>query len=141
MKLSDNELFEIVKKVNECFYDKVYEDPWLKEVFASTKIEIIKSQQTDFIVGAFGGPKKYCGRSPKDAHPHIFIQQDMWDLREHYLIEALNEVNAPEWMKEKWINIDNAFKNAILKQSPDECFGRYGTDPIINIPNPNKKAA
>lgn len=143
MELSDKELEDIILKVNDIFYDKVFEDEWLKKVFAFTDIDIIKSQQTDFILGALGGPKKYCGRSPKDAHPHIFIQEDMWLVRENYLVEAFKEAKAPLWMQEKWINIDNAFKKAILKDSPDECTGRYRTEENIIIPNPNplKKVA
>tara|TARA_Y100000590_G_C15119653_1_gene788202 strand:+ start:56 stop:484 length:429 start_codon:yes stop_codon:yes gene_type:complete len=142
MELSNEELFNIVQRINEEFYDLIYEDEWLKYVFEATDRDVIKSQQTDFIVGALGGPRRYCGRSPKDAHPHIFIQEDMWQLREYYLIKAFDKIGAPEWLREKWLKIDMAFKAAILKNSPDECFGRYKTDPIINIPNPkNKKAA
>lgn len=142
MELSNEELFNIVQRVNEEFYDLIYEDEWLKFVFEATDINVIKSQQTDFIVGALGGPRRYCGRSPKDAHPHIFIQEDMWQLREYYLKKAFNKVDVPEWLRDKWLKIDMAFKAAILKNSPDECVGRYKTDPIINIPNPKiKKAA
>ncbi len=143
-ELSDQKLFLIVSNINDIFYDKVFEDEWLKLIFDGVPPEHIKNQQTDFIVKAFGGPKRYSGRSPRDAHPHIFIQEDMWELRERYLLEAFAEANAPEWMREKWIAIDNAFKNSILNKSPDECEGRYRSEPIINIPNPKngfKKAA
>jgi len=141
--MSDEELTELITKVNEIFYDKLFDDPWLSQIFVDVDQDIITSQQTDFIVGALGGPQKYCGRSPKDAHPHIFIQEDMWDVREAYMVEALKEANAPEWISEKWLKIDNAFKAAILKGSIDECSGRYKSEEIINIPNPNsfKKAA
>jgi hemoglobin len=143
MEMNDDELFKIVAKINEIFYEKVYEDEWLVQIFGAVDIELISSQQTDFIVGALGGPKKYCGRSPKDAHPHIFIQEDMWLLRENYLMEAFKEVNAPDWMIAKWIGIDNAFKKAILKKNPSDCVGRYKTEELIIIPNPqdHKKSA
>ncbi len=143
MDLTDKELTEIVEKVNDIFYDKVYDDKWLFDIFGLVDIDHIKSQQTDFILGALGGPKRYGGRSPKDAHPHIFIQEDMWDLREKYLTEAFTECEAPEWMIEKWIAIDNAFKRSILKTSPRDCEGRFRSDPLIIVPNPNgtKKSA
>ena len=139
MGMNDEELFKVVSQINSLFYDKVYEDEWLSKVFAQTDIDLIKSQQTDFIVGALGGPKRYCGRSHKDAHPHIFIQEEMWSLREHYLIEAFNESNAPEWLVSMWLGIDNAFKKAILKNSPSESFGRYKTEDLIIISNPQGK--
>ena len=135
-KLSDEQLEAIIFKVSEVFYEKIFEDHWLKEVFAEVNQELITSQQSDFILGAMGGPQKYCGRSPKDAHPHIFIQEDMWNLRQKYLIEALDENHAPAWIKEKWLKIDNAFKHSILKKDVNECSGRFKTEPIINVPNP-----
>lgn len=78
MGISDQQLEKIIKDVNKVFYDEMFEDTWMKDVFVGVDIDIIKSQQTDFILGALGGPKRYGGRSPKDAHPHIFIQEDMW---------------------------------------------------------------
>lgn len=101
----------------------------------------IENQQTDFIVAAFGGPKNSSGRNPKDAHPHIFIQEDMWGLREKYLAEAFDELKVSEEIQTKWLKIDHALKSTILKSSISECFGRFKTEPIINIPNPHKKSA
>lgn len=141
MDISDTELESIIKKANETFYDAIFKDPWLKLVFEGIDPEHIKSQQSDFMLGALGGPKRYGGRSPKDAHPHIFIQEDMWDLRESYLLEAFRKENTPSWIADRWIDIDNAFKKHILNKLPIECTGRFKTDPIINIPNIYKKSA
>ncbi len=141
MEPNSEEFYNLIHKVNTLFYEKVFEDEWLRLIFHDVDQEHISNQQTDFIVGAFGGPKRYCGRSPKDAHPHLFIQEDMWELRESYLVEAFKETDLPKELQEKWLAIDNAFKKAILKHSVSECFGRYKTEEIINIPNPKKKAA
>ena len=35
--------------------------------------DIIEKKQTDFMSGVFGGPSVYAGKSPRDAHVHIFI--------------------------------------------------------------------
>ena len=138
---NSKEFFNLIQKVNNLFYEKIYDDSWLSRIFDGVGREHIESQQTDFIVAAFGGPKKYSGRNPKDAHPHIFIQEDMWELREKYLTEAFEELNISEEIRTKWLKIDHAFKSAILKDSISECFGRFKTEPIINIPNPHKKSA
>lgn len=140
-EVSDELLKALIRKVNDVFYDDIFEDEWLKHVFQFTDIEIIKSQQTDFMVAAFGGPKMYGGRNPKDAHPHIFIQEDMWELRESYLKEAFEKTNTPQWMRDKWLTIDNAFKAVILKKSVSECHGRYASEEVIYFPDPRKKAA
>lgn len=143
MEYSDQELYEMINRAVKVFYDKVYDDPWLKEVFKVIKQEIIENQQTDFMVAAFGGPKRYCGRSPKDAHLHIFSDEEMWIHRESILEESLRESKLPEEFIKKWLKIDNAFKNVIVRNSPSECTKRFKSDEIINVPNPNgyKKVA
>lgn len=138
-QLNDRQLYDVVLKVNKAFYDRVYKDEWMSQVFAGVEQKFIELQQTDFIVGALGGPKRYSGRAPQDAHPHIFVDEAMWDLREQFLKEALEEVKAPDWLRDRWIKIDNAFKKAIVKKSPQDCKRRFTTDEIINVPNPRKK--
>ena len=141
MEITDFELETIIKNVNDKFYDDIFDDPWLKLVFAGVDPDHIKSQQVDFILGALGGPKRYGGRSPKDAHPHIFIQEDMWALRESYLVAAFKSANAPQWLADKWLTIDNAFKRHIINKEASECTGRFKTDPLVIIRNTEKKAA
>lgn len=126
----------MIAAVNKAFYDRVYKDPWLTQVFRGVPQEHIERQQTDFMVGAFGGPRAYAGRSPADAHPHIYIDEEMWQLRERLLIEAFQETRFPEDMQKKWLRIDEAFKQAICKKSMDDCKGRFATDEIIAVPNP-----
>ncbi|MCF8058951.1 MAG: group 1 truncated hemoglobin [Bacteriovoracaceae bacterium] len=141
MNYSDEELYSLVNKAVKVFYDKVYEDPWMKDVFKVIKQEIIENQQTDFMVAALGGPKRYCGRSPKDAHLHIFVDDEMWDRREKVLEQSLRETLTDEILITKWLRIDEAFRHAIVRNNPSECTKRYASDEIINVPNPFKKVA
>jgi len=138
----DNEqLRTLIASVNKAFYDRVYKDPWLKVVFQGRRQEHLEAQQTDFMVGAFGGPKTYAGRSPTDAHPHIFVDESMWQLRETFLRQAFAETRLPEEMQTKWIRIDEAFKHAIIKRSVADCTKRYVTDVIIALPDPEMRKA
>ncbi|HND84295.1 MAG TPA: group 1 truncated hemoglobin [Pseudobdellovibrionaceae bacterium] len=131
-----------ILKVNKVFYDKVFKDPWLMLVFKDVKQDIIERQQTDFMIGAFGGPKVYSGRNPKDAHMHIFVNEEMWQLREKYLREAFEETRFPKDLADKWLRIDEAFKKTIMKSSLSECEKRFATDEIVFYPHPpTKKAA
>ena len=139
--LNEQELYDLILKVNKAFYDKIYEDAWLKDIFSVIKQDIIETQQTDFIVGALGGPRRYCGRNPKDAHPHMVITDEMWDLREKYLSEAFEEVNCPQEIRDRWHKIDESFKFAIIQPDPAKAKKRYNGDEIIDVPNPFKKVA
>lgn len=125
-------------KVVKTFYDKVYAHPWLKLYFKNTPQEHIENQQVDFMIGALGGPRVYGGRSPKDAHPHIMITEEIFELRNELLIEALKEEKASEELIERWLQIESVFKKAILKSSINQCKGRYTTDEILVFENPQK---
>ncbi|MCB0419847.1 MAG: group 1 truncated hemoglobin [Bdellovibrionales bacterium] len=127
---------DIVRKVNEIFYDKIYDHPWMSLYFKEIDKEFITKQQTDFIIGALGGPKKYGGRMPSNAHTHMVITDELFDLRQQLLIEALNEAHAPEILTNFWLKIDEAFRGAIVQSDPSQCKPRYATDEILNFPNP-----
>jgi hemoglobin len=141
LNYSDEELYRLINLATAEFYELVYKDFWFKEIFKVIDQKVITSQQTDFMVQAFGGAKKYGGRSVLDAHPHIFINEEIWQKREELLKEAFRKMNTPMDIQEKWLKIDDAFKRSIMKNSIDDCKKRYATDEIIYVPNPIKKAA
>jgi truncated hemoglobin YjbI len=126
-----------LQKVAKRFYDKLYAHPWLKNYFKNTRQEIIESQQVDFMTGALGGPRVYSGRMPADAHPHMMITPELFDVREQLLIETLKEESAPPELIDRWMKIEHAFKRQIIKASPDQCKKRWATDEILDFPNPN----
>lgn len=129
---------EIVK-VNTAFYERVYKDPWLSQVFAHVPQDHITKQQSDFMLGAFGGPKVYCGRWPDEAHPHIYVDEEMWQLRAKFLKKAFAEAKFPPELAAKWLRIDEAFKRSIIKKSLADCEKRFFSDEIIYYPNGKDK--
>jgi len=138
--LGHKELEQWIRKVSEEFYQSVYGDQWLKQVFLVPQ-DHITSQQVDFVLAALGGPKRYSGRNPGDAHTHIFINEEMWNRREELLNQAFKTVNCPIEIQNQWLKIENAFKGAIVMKSPLDCLKRYQMDEIICVYNPDKKSA
>lgn len=136
-------LYELVggkpflQKVSKKFYDKLFAHPWLKNYFKNTRQEVIESQQVDFMTGALGGPRVYSGRMPLDAHTHINITPELFELREKILIETLKEENAPQELIDRWIKIEVAFKRQLIKGSVNECKKRWATDEILDFENPD----
>ncbi|MCB0407036.1 MAG: hypothetical protein KDD34_02465 [Bdellovibrionales bacterium] len=143
--MEESLLISWVTKVTTEFYELVYKDPWFSKIFRNIQQEIITSQQIDFMVGCLGGPKRFGGRVPKDAHPQIWVDENIWKYREDLLIQSFKNVGAPQELMEKWLKIDEAFKHAIInKGGVETCKGRYLTDEIIYEPMPEylkKKAA
>lgn len=140
-KYTDDQLTHWITLISKEFYELVYKDEWLYKVFESVSKDFITRQQIDFMVGLFGGPKQYSGRSPKDAHPHIFITEQMWQHRESLMRQAFKTVQCPQDLAEQWIKIDEAFKKSIVMKDPSECQKRTPSDELIIVYPPFKKAA
>ncbi|MCB0333552.1 MAG: group 1 truncated hemoglobin [Bdellovibrionales bacterium] len=129
-KLSDK---TVILEINEHFYDQVYEHPWLSKYFQSVSKEHIVQQQTDFMVGALGGPNMFCGRNPTHAHPQMFITDELFDLRKSLLKKSFKALKISEPLEQAWLRIDEAFRGSIVKSSREECKGRWKSDPIIDF--------
>lgn len=126
-----------IEKVHKIFYDKVYAHPWLKQFFAASPREHQESQQNDFMVSIMGGdPAAYSGRIPRDAHPHLFITDEIFDIRHRLLADAMAEAGVPDGLASLWLRRDEGFRKVLVKKSIDECHGRYKTEPIIAPPKP-----
>ena len=130
-----------LEKVHKVFYDKVYAHPWIGQYFAGTDQTLIENQQTDFMSARMGGPKNYLGKLPMPAHKHMFIDTELFDLRQNLLGESLKEVGIEEVIIKQWLNLDEAFRKGIEKRSLDDCQQRYADEPVMNFPNPNRRAA
>jgi len=127
---------EGILKIAKKFYDKVYVHPWLKLYFQAIPQEHIENQQTDFMSGSLGGPKVYMGRFPVPAHEHMYITEELFELRNRLLLESLQETRTAPEVIEAWLKIDHAFKKRLIKTSLSECKKRYFTDEILDFKNP-----
>lgn len=120
-------------RISKRFYDKIYKHPWLSLYFKNTKQSIIEAQQVDFMTGALGGPKIYGGRTPVDAHTHLNITNELYELRKQLLTDTLKEENAPSELIDRWFKIEDAFKNHIIKKDISECTKRWVSDEILDF--------
>ncbi|CDO61309.1 hypothetical protein BN1012_Phect3097 [Candidatus Phaeomarinobacter ectocarpi] len=122
---------DVVLRVHRVFYGKVYAHPWLKGFFANSDRQHQENQLTDFFVGILGGPLTYSGRLPNKAHPHLFITDEVFDIRHGLLAEALAEVRIDPDIAAIWLERDELFRKVIVKKSVSECHGRYKTEAVI----------
>lgn len=125
---------ETFDKVHKIFYDKAYADPWLRQFFTDKPQEHLENQQTDFMIQLMGGPKRYAGKSPKDAHKHIMITDELFEYRSQMLSESIREAGINDELREQWLNADTTFQRALVKKSVDECSRAYPTQPILDFP-------
>jgi hemoglobin len=126
----------VLEKVHKLFYDKLYEHPWLKKFFKDVPQETIENQQTDFMISNMGGDQIYCGGMPKNVHRHMFITEELFDLRAKILEESILACGVSKELTERWVRIDYAFKHSLVKKDLNECKKRFFTDEIMNFQKP-----
>ena len=120
-------------KVHKIFYDKAYAHPWLSRYFTDKPQELLENQQTDFMIQLMGGPKCYSGKSPKSAHQHILITDELFELRAQMLSESITEAGISDDLRDEWLDADATFQRALVKTSEDECVRAYPTQPILDF--------
>lgn len=141
--MEDNTLLQeiggrpVLEKVHKLFYDKLYEHPWLKIFFLHIDQKVIENQQTDFMVSNMGGGKIYSGGMPRNVHRHMYITEELFDLRTEILKESILACGVPGALAERWVRIDGAFKHSLVKKSIDDCEKRFFTDEILSFPKPS----
>jgi len=125
-----------LKKVHKTFYDKAYQHPWLKLYFTDKPQQVLEEQQTAFMTQLTGGPRMYSGKTPKMAHQHMNISDELFELRQQMLSESIQKHNISDDLREEWLRVDDALKKAIVKKSIDECKTSYATQEVLDFHNP-----
>ena len=127
----------VLERVHKLFYDRLYEHPWLKHFFLDVNQELIENQQTDFMVSNMGGGKIYSGRFPKPAHMHMYITEELFDLRNKILGESILDCGVSQELADRWLRIDRAFKRSLVKENVSQCEKRFFTDDLKVFPKPD----
>ncbi|ALO34959.1 hypothetical protein CMT41_09700 [Colwellia sp. MT41] len=122
--------------INKVFYDKVYQHPWLKQYFLHISQQHIEDQQVDFMQKVLGGENNYIGKAPPIAHRHIFIPDELFDIRKQLLLDSFSETNTHPELMNKWLTLDESFRRILVKKSAAECMPRFNSDAILNFDKP-----
>lgn len=129
-----------IDHVHKVFYDKLYSHSWIGKFFAGISRELIEAQQSDFMGQMFGGPRIYGGRMPAEAHVHMYITDELFDLRHEMLRQSLTEAGVGPAVATEWLSMDKAFRRAVVKKSITDCQKRFTTDEVLNFPKPENEA-
>lgn len=128
-----------LEKVHKIFYDKIYAHDWLKQFFVGHNQKAIENRQSAFMAIKMGGDVTYMGKEPKMSHRHMYLTQELIDLRTTLLRESLEEAEVPEPLIQRWLKIDNAFGRQIVKDSIESFYKttwKYKKRLIIPKPKP-----
>ncbi len=125
---------EMVRRVHLVFYDAVFDDPWIGQFFFGKPKSLLVDKQTEFMVSAFGGPHRYQGATPAVVHMHMFITDELSDLRERFLRRAILSQGLSEEIADRWLAVDRLFRPAVVKRSIEDCtLTTMGQSPIVAV--------
>jgi truncated hemoglobin YjbI/hemoglobin-like flavoprotein len=123
---------DVITQVHERFYTVLFDHSWLGQFFYGKSKEALVYKQTQFMVAAFNGPNNYIGDTPAFVHMHMFITDEMADLRETLLRKAILDQGLSASVADRWLKMDRSFRAGIVKKSVDECVLKCrGQVPVI----------
>lgn len=129
-----------LQKVHKIFYDKVYAHDWLGQFFAGHDQKAIEDRQTSFMADKMGSSTPYPGKDIQMVHEAMYITRELFDIRRDLLDASLQEAGVDDESRQRWLRIDGAFMQKIVKGSVEEMYNndwKY-KKPII-IPRPAAK--
>ncbi|MBT4711345.1 MAG: hypothetical protein HOB82_07445 [Alphaproteobacteria bacterium] len=127
-----------VERVHKILYDKLLSHPWLKGFFVGKERWHLEVQQTDFMMDLFGNtPHCYQGRLPMYGHQHMFITEEVFMIRHNLLAESISAANVSDEHKVRWLEYDMGMKAALVKETVEDCEGRYKNEEILIVPKPS----
>jgi hemoglobin len=123
---------EVLERVHRRFYRDLFDDKWLGRFFWGKDLETLVTKQTDFMYACLGGPNHYRGETPAIAHMHMFVTDEIFDVRQAILRKAIEAEGLSSEVADAWLRADGVFRPGIAKHSVDECVMRCrGQMPIV----------
>lgn len=84
----------VVKAVVAVFYQRVLDDPDLRDWFEGIDLTRLKAHQRAFLSHALGGPELFSGRSLGEAHAGLAITGDAFDAVVEHLVMTLHDLGV-----------------------------------------------
>ncbi len=134
--LSDVNGEEGMLKIHQRFYDVMFDEPWLGQFFYGKSKESLIIKQTQFMVAAFGGKNNYTGDTPAFVHMHMYVTDEMSDFRQKILKQAILDEGYSDSVAERWLKVDDSFRESIVKKSVSECVMKCRGQMPIKVEKP-----
>ena len=125
----------VISTVLRVFYDKVYAHPWIGRYFSHNPRQHIVAQQTLFMMKIMGGPDRFGDKTPAAIHAHIFITDELFDLRASLLYNALCQCGVDDDIAREWMLLDGSFRRSVVKKSESQCRVEGGAG-VVTFSNP-----
>jgi ferredoxin-NADP reductase len=109
---------EMLSRLLNDFYSRVYEDPRLFPFFEGVTKQRAVEKQFSFMRQLFTGERVYFGDRPRNAHHWMVISDELFDYREALMVECLRRQGLPEHLITRWRAVEEFFRSDIVKDKP-----------------------
>jgi len=103
-----------ISKVVDNFYIKVLSDSLVKNFFKGIDMDRQKKHMRSFMKLALGGPDSYTGRSMRDAHKRLDLEDKHFNQIAKLLAETLRDLSVSETLIKKVIDIVETTRSDVL---------------------------
>lgn len=98
------------------FYRRVFDDPLIGFLFASTDRETLVAHQVEWARAHLGAADvEYTGESIRSAHESLPITVGHFDRREEILRDVLVEHEVPDHVREAWLELDSDLRDFVVR--------------------------
>ena len=130
-----------LEKVHKIFYDKIYAHPWIGQFFVGHNQASIEKRQTRFMTEKMRGDAQYFAKDMKMAHRHMYITEELFELRSQLLRESLEDAGISPDLAKRWLKIDSAFKRQVVKESIQSFYSwTWKYEKRVIVPKPKIEA-
>lgn len=98
----------------DIFYKKVLTDDSIKHFFNNTDMTTQAGKQKAFLAYAFGAPLAYTGKSMRDAHASMKLNEGHFSAVVNHLEQTLVELNVPQELINEVLTITETTKSDVL---------------------------
>ncbi|TGD72649.1 group 1 truncated hemoglobin [Mangrovimicrobium sediminis] len=122
----------VIDAVHRRLYDRLFDDAWIGQFFYGKSKTALVRKQTEFTLHYFGALADYTSEPPQRLHMHMYIDEEMFDIRHDYLKRSIEEEGVQESLKLLWLDFDESFRPSITKAGVETCVMRCpGQMPIV----------
>lgn len=105
---------ESMDLVVDLFYQRILSDKRISHYFEDMDIAKQRQHQKAFISQLLGGPQHYSGRSMREAHAHLKLNEADFNAVAGHLVATLEQLRIPQLSIDTVINVIAGFEHDIV---------------------------
>lgn len=105
---------EAIDAVVDDFYDRVLADDRISHYFEDADVDDLRDHMTVFIASVTGGPVEYDGRGMTEAHAHLDVTEEHFEVVAEHLSQTLADAGVEADDREDLLSTVAALKPAIV---------------------------